>query len=259
MSHIFWELKEVAIPQGAHLNEGKVYLQRRRTDVAGQYKYKRQVIGHATSNSMMHPNELFRSLYPDVWQQNYGKSSLKPNEVSCGLYAVSLAFLQKTGLYSSLIDAYGPKFANAIVDFALYSIKFISDSASNYYGKMQNQLLFSNQIFSDSWYSNFFKHDIKENSSINFRKNWLKKCSDNGITDAWISIDGSNNKCRISSSDLVENGFTKFCENSDIVSFIYAIDAETGKPLTYNVNPGATVDCKAIIKIVEELVTNLIL
>lgn len=58
MSHIYWELKEIPIPEEAYINtsDGRVFL----INADGSGKKKRKVIGHATSMETMHPNDLFK-------------------------------------------------------------------------------------------------------------------------------------------------------------------------------------------------------
>ena len=71
MSHIYWEKKEVPIPPDAYINhnDGRVFVM-----VEG----KRKVIGHATSENTMHPNDMFRALYPDLWEAAYGEKDALP-------------------------------------------------------------------------------------------------------------------------------------------------------------------------------------
>ena len=62
MSHIYWELHEIPQPSDSYINhsDGRVFLMTE----DGLGKKKRKVIGRATSETMMHPNDLFRYLYP---------------------------------------------------------------------------------------------------------------------------------------------------------------------------------------------------
>ena len=101
----------------------------------------------------------------------------------------------------------------------------------------------------DSWYSELFRSHMSEDHNHQFRIAWLKECASRGITKVWISIDGSNNDCNVAGSDLCEKGAAKSHTNSDIVSFIWALDARTGTPVTYFVNNGGMVDSKAFQKI----------
>lgn len=82
-----------------------------------------------------------------------------------------------------------------------------------------------------------------------FRKSWLVHCQKRGITKCWVSIDGSNNDCEVRESDLSEYGYAKSGNDSKIVSFIYAVNAEDGTPITYYVNPGSVIDSKAFMEI----------
>ena len=253
MSHIYWELPEIPIPAAAHTNksDGRVYLLGSRA--GGKATAPRNVIGHATSETLMHPNTLFKSIYPELWKEHYGSDSLRKNEIDSGLYIIVLAILSKIGLLDILYQVYGPKFANAIIDFASYSIEYNSNVAMSFEERMKDFLLFSDKHFSDSWYSNLFSKEMSENKNIELRKNWLRHCAKNGTKKAWISIDGSNNECNVSSSNYVEKGHSKSGKEDNIISFIYAVDAESGTPLVYNVNPGGVVDCKALSRISREL------
>ena len=78
MSHIYWELHEIPRPSGSYINhsDGRVFLMTE----DGLGKKKRKVIGRATSETMMHPNDLFRYLYPALWSEYYGDRNLPEHE-----------------------------------------------------------------------------------------------------------------------------------------------------------------------------------
>ena len=73
MSHVYRERHEIPIPEGAHINhfDARVYLMEESTR-------KRTVIGVATSESTMHPNDMYRKLYPEAW----GPPKIKSDTVS---------------------------------------------------------------------------------------------------------------------------------------------------------------------------------
>lgn len=81
---------------------------------------KRKVIGRDTSEITMHPNDLFKFLYPTLWKEYYGDRDLTEYELHAGMYAMSLGIGYKTGLYPILQDVYSPLYANAIMDYAMY-------------------------------------------------------------------------------------------------------------------------------------------
>ena len=74
-----------------------------------------------------------------------------------------------------------------------------------------------------------------------------------GIKKAWICIDGSNNDTSVTGSNLAAKGKAKSRKNTDIVTFIWAVDAEDGTPITFFVNNGSTVDSKSFSLIIEFL------
>lgn len=246
MSHIYWELHEIPRPSDSYINhsDGRVFLM----SEDGLGKKKRKVIGRATSETMMHPNDLYRYLYPTQWAEYYGDQELPEHELHAGMYALSLGIGYSTGLYPILQNVYGPLYSNAIMDYAMYSIMDRTDTTQLFPDRMAREVLYSKEAYSDSWYSNLFKTYMTEDHNHRFRTEWLKACASRGISKAWISIDGSNNDCNVKSSDLCEKGNAKSHLNTDIVSFIWALDANTGTPISYFVNNGGMVDRKAFQK-----------
>ena len=247
MSHIYWELKEIPIPKEAYINtsDGRVFLM----NADGTGKKKRKVIGHAASMETMHPNDLFKYLYPSLWAEYYGSGKLPEYELNIGMYSLSLGIGYSSGLYPVLQDVYGPLYGNAIMDYAMYSIMDRSDTTQLFPDRMSREVLFSKEAYSDDWYSGMFQHHMPEDANHQFRMKWLAECNRRGITRVWITIDGSNNDCCVRKSDLCEKGEAKSHTNSDLVSYIWALDVKTGTPITYFVNNGGMVDSKAFQKL----------
>ena len=243
MGHIYRELHEIPIPDGAYINhsDARVFL----ISDDGNGHQKRQVIGIATSDRTMHPNSMFKYLYPGLWAQYYGDKDLPEHKLYAGMYAASLGIGYKTGLYPILHECYGPLYGNGIMDYCMYSILKRSDVAQLYHDSMADQVKFSDTTYEDGWFSSLFKDHMSANANHQFRIRWLKQCAAKGITKAWICIDGSNNDLALSDSILAEKGKAKSGRNSDIVSFIWAVSSEDGTPLTYFVNNGGMVDSKA--------------
>lgn len=251
MAHIFWELHEIPIPEGAYINhnDGRVFL----INDDGNGHSKRRVIGHATSDTMMHPNELFRFLFPAEWELYYHEKNFPAHELHVGMYMMTLGIGHKTGLYPILHEIYGPLYANAIMDYAMYSIMDRSNTTQLFSDSMRRQVLFSKEPYSDSWYSDMFHHHMDEDANHQLRLMWINECASRGVSKVWLSIDGSNNDCSISDGDIAENGKAKSHNSGSIVSYIWAVDASSGLPVTYQVNNGSMVDSKAFQKIITVL------
>ena len=248
MAHIYWELHEIPRPENSYLNhnDGRVFLMA--DDGSG--KSKRKVIGHATSETMMHPNELYKFLYPAEWERQYQEKSYLAHELHIGMYMLSLGIGHATNLYPILHEIYGPLFANAIMDYAMYSILDRSDTTQLFTDRMSKEVLFSKEAYSDTWYSDMFRYHMSEDANHQFRLLWLMECARRGVTNVWLSIDGSNNDCAIQDGDFAGKGKAKSHHNANIVSYIWAVDATTGRPVTYQVNNGGMVDSKAFQKII---------
>ncbi|NCA81090.1 MAG: transposase, partial [Sphingobacteriia bacterium] len=98
---------------------------------------------------------------------------------------------------------------------------------------MADEVLFSDRLYSDAWYSNLFSSGMTKDQAHLFKIQWIAECKRQGVKKIWLSIDGSNNNCQVQNSDLCEYGNGKKNEHLTLVSYIYAVDAHTGKPVTW--------------------------
>ena len=249
MSHVYRERPEIPIPSEAYINhsDARVYLMDALTK-------KRTVIGVATSESSMHPNDTFRSLYPETWDTVFSKyNDPKGYEVCVGMYGLCLGASCKNGLYQVLQDTYGPKYANVIMDYSMYSILDRRNVTQLFPERMRKEVIFSNELPSDATLSNIFTYRLSEEMHTEFRERWIKRCVEKGLKKVWLCIDGSNNDCQMQDSDYAEHGENKSHSGKTIVGYIYAVAADTGEPVSYFVNPGGKVDAQAFQKIIHFL------
>ena len=80
----------------------------------------------------------------------------------------------------------------------MYSLLYRSDVTQLFGESMHEEVLFSDKVYSDSWYSELFRSKIDGNMIHAFKLSWLGQCRASGIRKAWIAIDGSNNNCQVS-------------------------------------------------------------
>ena len=248
MGHVYWEKKEIPIPNGGYVNhaDGRVFIFL--SDTVPTRQSRRMVIGHATSETTMHPNDNYRYYFPNLWEENYGESEKHEHSLRSGMYALSLGIGYKTGLYEDLQSAYGPMYANFLMDYAMYSMLERSDVAMDFRSRMKDSVLFSKEAKSDAWISDFFSYKLTESMNDEFHSKWLDRCRQNGITDAWLCIDGSNNDCEAKCCDLAQPGHAKSGSSGNIVSYMYAV-TDDGLPLTYIVYNGGKNDSTAFQKL----------
>lgn len=249
MSHVYRERPEIPIPEGVHINhyDGRVYLMDESTR-------KRTVIGVATSESTMHPNDMYRKLYPDAWETLFSRyNDPKGYEICVGMYGLCLGASYKNGLYQVLQAAYGPKYANVIMDYSMYSIMERRDVSQLFPEKMKKEAVFSEKLPSDALLSNIFTYKLTEEMHMQFRELWIRRCVQRGYKKIWLCIDGSNNDCQMEDSSYAEHGENKSHSGKTIVGYIYAVAAGTGEPVCYFVNPGGKVDAQSFQKIIQFL------
>ncbi len=202
------------------------------------------------SSGKMCPNTMFKHIYPALWNEYYEDKAKLYNVLYPGLYALVLGLVRNNGLYDNLIKAYGAVNANAFLDYSMYSILEHSNVISGLQDSLRQYVTFSDTPHSDAWMSNFFSSAISEEDNIDFKNYWIANCKNKGITKCWISIDGSNTDCKSQQSELVEKGHAKSAKDNSIVSYMYAVSATDGTPITYCVYNGSKIDSQAFQKIV---------
>ena len=257
MSDIYKNYPEVPIPPEASPNfkNGQVSYYYYTVEADGTKRH-RKIIGHATSKTMMRVTDWYRIIFPHNWRKYFGHLEQERNAVDkihAGLFALTLGIVVKNSLYDVLQDSFGPQYANEIIDYCMYSMRYRSNTTHLFKEEMHDQMLFSRDHREDSYYSRLFSTKITDAMVHNFRAKWLTKCKDNGSSNVWLCIDGSNNDCAVDDSDLAEFGHAKSLKETEIVSYIWAVNAEDGRPVTCFTNPGGMPDCKAVKEIVQFL------
>ena len=236
----------VDIPPDAHrCSDNRVYvvLEKRYFKDVKYNKDDRAWLGKAVSDTQMHPNETYKIMYPETLK---GIPHLNvPIYVKrTGMYAASLVVGERTGLYEDLINSFGPRSANLIMDYATYSIITKSNVAKDFETEMTDKMLFLGEAYSDSWINDQFNDVISDNQVQAFKNAWLKRFSSEELANVWLCIDGSNDNCE-ADIDEAEHGKAKSHKNIDIISFLYAV-TETGVPVFSQIYRGSRVDCQGI-------------
>ena len=251
MGFVYRNMKDMAVPAFAYPNrhDGSVFI----ITVDEDGHKHRKTIGALTvsvaGSERMVPNRYFKEVYQDLWNEQYPTKKIPSHEMSIGMYALTLSICEKNGMYSDLQDIYGPAYANSILDYAMFSIMHRTDTTQLFESSMRKKVLFSNRLYSDSWYSKLFSKELSEDQHHLFRISWVNHLKKNGLKKVWLGIDGSNNDCEARRSFLARFGFPKSHNtNKTIVGYMYAVDAETGRPVTYLVYDGSVPDSQAFQK-----------
>ena len=242
----------VAVPGDAYVEKDATVFVKDMNEYDPLKQYNRvrhTIIGRSIGNGKMYPNTNFRLRYPTVFEEASGEK-LPRQTKKIGFYATVLSLAERTGLYDALIQSYGVENANMIIDFSMYSIINHSCVADQYPSAMEDQLLFSSNLWNPSRLSAFFNNDISEERTSAFRKIWAGECREREITEAWIAIDGSNNDCVAQKADIAEPGKAKSQKNISIAAYMYAVDSRNGDPITFSIYRWGRVDCKAVIEMI---------
>ena len=249
---VFRNFTDMPVPDFAYTDrhDGRVFI--KNYDENG--KEHKLTIGYMTDDTKgkekMIPNAHFRDKYPNIWKENYPDKPIPAHQKSVGMYILTLGIVVKTKVYDILKNIYGPMYANNILDYVMFLIMYKSSATELFENIMEDEVLFSKKLYSDSWYSKFFAKNITEDQHHEFRIQIIKQLkASNKITKVWIAIDGSNNDCEARQSFLAKYGFPKsHNKNKTIVRYMYAVNAEDGRPVTYFTYNGSVPDCKAFQK-----------
>ena len=242
MGHIFRDKQEIPIPPEGHINhhDGQVSVYWRDSKNAR----RRFTIGKAASETTMRPNENFKLRFPELWIKYYGEPAWHPSQYHAGLYAAGLSIGTTTGIYGITQDAFGLEDGNAAMDFALFNVEDRSNSTQLFEESQKDRLCFSRWPHNDSWMSELFAHRMTPEKIHRLRSAWAAQCAKRGTEKVWLCIDGSNCDCLAADSTLAGHGHAKSCRHVPVVSFIVAVDARDGRPVTWFVNNGSMADAK---------------
>ena len=220
---------------------------------AGYARPKRITIGYVCENdgTKMYPTDKYKTVFPAKWEAIF-KETPSPIIKKMGMNAIGQAANIQCGIGDAVCDVFGNPVGNKLLDYALYSILYHSDTASQFEKRMSNQVLFSGKAYSDSLYSDLFEKGMTKDQILAFKKKWAMQCKEDGVDGVWLCIDGSNDDCESKGVEIAEKGHAKSRKNVEIVSFTYAITPE-GRPVTFDVYRGGLVDAKAMQTIMDFL------
>ncbi len=225
MGHVYRNLKPVPVPLNANCSRHDGTVSRYSKDASGHRR--RTLIGRTTEPGMMVPNDKFRELYPDLWKEYYGENIPDQRLVRTGLYALSIGAGYRRGLYPVLAQSLGAMHANALMDFAQYSMQ--EDGRENPMpGAMEKNMLFSAMRMSEAWYREFFANALSPEVCRIFRTSWLGLLQkEHGLESVWLCI-GTVELSRAENAGSL----------SGCASYIWAADARDGLPVAYFFHSG---------------------
>ena len=212
---------------------------------------KRCIIGYmnSTDESTMNPNSNYATYYSEAFMIA-SKNKLAPVIKRVGMYTMTLAISQQWGIYPALVEAAGPDNANNLMDYAMYCSLSKRNVMKDYEVMMKEQLLFGDKLYSDSSLGSFFKEKVTASHIEDFKAKWVESCIKRGVKRVWVCIDGSNNDCRGKKIQYAEEGKNKSHKKCNCYSYMYAVDAEDGTPVTYRLYRGGRVDNKELNEII---------
>ena len=214
---------------------------------------------------LMHPNNRFKKYFPREWEEAIAQhpevkgvdddNSLIPFHLKIGLYAIVFLICAKMNILGLLDSIFGSVQAAAILDFAMYSIRYGKSTASSFHDLMEDSMLFSDKILDEDYYSALFKNLSREYIET-FLSKWVKVCKEIfSLGKVWIVVDGSNLDSQCKEVEICEPGHNKSHSNKNIIAFSYAVTSY-GLPLYYEVYRGGLVDAKALKRILDFLAQN---
>jgi anion-transporting ArsA/GET3 family ATPase len=185
----------VAIPQDAYIEKNSSVFVKDKNVYDPEKRYNRvkhTIIGRSIGNGQMHPNHNYRLRYPALYEEAAGEMLPKQRK-SLGFYASVLSIAERIGLYDVLVQSFGVKDANMIMDFAMYALMHHSFDETDYPSAMADQMLFTGRVWNLTMLYAFFTEEISEERTDLFRKLWAGVCAKRGTvitgTNVWIVLD----------------------------------------------------------------------
>ena len=250
MGHIYFEQPEMPVPPEAKSAGNRVCVY---VDNGGGVLQREYIGVWARKGYTFYPNETARHLFPEYFEKYYGEKT-EQHFLGIGLYALTLMIGHRTNLYPILHKVFKPLYGNALVDYAMYSIKERSNAAFLFKPAMASEVIFSKDRYDDDWLRPVFTEQITNNKIYEFRDKWVLQCKESlKVKKVWIAADGSNSNHQVKNSKYSNRGKAKSKKNVDIASYIWAINATDGTPVTFFLNEGGTSDSKAFVEICEYL------
>ena len=250
MGHIYFEQHEIPVPPEAKSAGNRVCIY---VDNGGGVLQREYIGVWARKGYTFYPNETARHLFPEYFEKYYGEKT-EQHFLGIGLYALTLMIGHRTNLYPILYKVFKPLYGNALVDYAMYSIKERSNAAFLFKPAMASEVIFSKDRYDDDWLRPVFSEQITNDKIYEFRDKWVLQCKESlKVKKVWIAADGSNSNHQVKNSKYSNRGKAKSKKNVDIASYIWAINATDGTPVTFFLNEGGTSDSKAFVEICEYL------
>jgi len=212
----------VGIPTDAHISFStkRVYVitQKNYRRDKGYNQDSRKVIGTCINSTEMHPNANFKELYPALWAELTKTKSL-PSTKKIGMKAAVSSIVEREGLGKELKAVFGEESSNAILDYVMYAIESISDVTE----EMTNHFLFSDKIYDENWYRDFFNKGINPADCTKFKDDWAKHCKELGYEEVYLCFDGYIHA--VTATDTMPVTFAEYRDSEEITAIITYLKA----------------------------------
>lgn len=253
---IFKEKGPIQRPPNAYISwsDHRVYVKTK-----DENRIRCETIGQPVTADTMYPNSAFKKYYPAIWKALYSDEVQPLQELDIGTFALILGAGIKSGIYQILLNVLGPLNANAVMDYATYSILYHKNANSNMAKLMNGKFLFSEECHDDDWYSNLFSNVLNDGVRNRILHEWRAYCKETGSTQSWHSCDGSNFDSGLSESNLAAFGDPKSKKDTKIISCMWVVCADgknRGLPFSYHIDVGNRIDAKSFMETLATLGDN---
>lgn len=192
---------EVPIPERTHVAGGRVQIVQH---IMG--RTVKTLVGMVSREGYMYPNQNYFQRIPEAATLNLPKGYPRRHQdrVQVGYLALLLSIGESTGLYPLLLDTYGPRVANGLMDCCMEDLIASSNlDPEDFY----EVLTFSLERYKEHWYRTVLEEVVEEKNAA-FRAAWFQRCRDLYIRNVCISADrivlepeegekpGTSSRCR---------------------------------------------------------------
>ena len=192
---------------------------------------------NGNNTSLLYANENYYRIYK---HQNLPTINERIEFIIVGPRIAINNIIEEYGLKSILIDVFGEKNANLILDLSMYMLIKHSAVFQHFSIWGLHYALFSESAVSDSYISKFLNTSLSHSKINLFKLLWAQKHIGSG--KIFFCYDSTNVNSQAQGIYIVQKGYAKDDKTLEQVNTDYIIRQEDGLPLTFTAYPGSIVD-----------------
>ena len=199
----------------------------------------------------LYANDTYRHMY---LPKELPEPPLFADSLSVGLHEWINVVMDQSGLLEDLVSVFKAEDTQLILDLAEYMLSQESAVMQHFPAWARNHVIFSGDIFNDTYLGQFLKSSLTISKIKQFRELWAKRNLQDG--PVMLCYDSTNVNSQAKGVFIVQRGHAKDDPGLDQVNTDYVVRQSDGLPLTYLHSPGSVNDiaqAKEMLKFIDQI------